>query len=153
LSQPPLATPSGPGSAPPGATPTSVHPPPSVRMSQKTRTPRSCASSVGKMVYTPSAPEVASAAEWLLHNPPDPSKAKTLWFYYGTYYYAQGMYQRGETYAAEAAERVAEVLLPMQEADGSWKPGAGSEINRIYRTAMAQLSLSVKYHFLPIYQR
>jgi hypothetical protein len=99
------------------------------------------------------APEVEQTAEWLLHNPPDATKAKTLWFYYGSYYYAQGMYQRGETYAAEAAERVAEVLLPMQEADGSWKPGAGSESNRIYRTAMALLSLSVKYHFLPIYQR
>jgi hypothetical protein len=97
------------------------------------------------------APEVIATADWLMKNPP---KVKgNSWFYYGTYYYAQGMYQRGETYAAEAAERVAEVLLPMQEADGSWKPGAGSESNRIYRTAMALLSLSVKYHFLPIYQR
>jgi squalene cyclase len=63
------------------------------------------------------------------------------------------MYQRGDAYAAEASERVAEVLLPMQDADGSWKPSAGSETNRIYRTAMALLSLSVKYHYLPIYQR
>lgn len=97
------------------------------------------------------APEVIATADWLMKNPP---KVKgNSWFYYGTYYYAQGMYQRGEAYAAEAAERVAEVLLPMQEADGSWKPGAGSESNRIYRTALALLSLSVKYHFLPIYQR
>jgi hypothetical protein len=97
------------------------------------------------------APEVIATADWLMQNPP---KVKgNSWFYYGTYYYAQGMYQRGEAYAVEAAERVAEVLLPLQEADGSWKPSAGSESNRIYRTAMALLSLSVKYHFLPIYQR
>ena len=97
------------------------------------------------------APEVIATADWLLKNPP---KVKgNSWFYYGTYYYAQGMYQRGDAHAAEAAERVAEVLLPMQDADGSWKPSAGSESNRIYRTAMALLSLSVKYHYLPIYQR
>ena len=97
------------------------------------------------------APEVIATADWLMKNPP---KVKgNGWFYYGTYYYAQGMYQRGDAYAAEAAERVAEVLLPMQEADGSWQPSAGAENNRIYRTAMALLSLSVKYHFLPIYQR
>jgi hypothetical protein len=97
------------------------------------------------------APEVIATADWLLKNPP---KVKgNSWFYYGTYYYAQGMYQRGDAYAAEASERVAEVLLPMQDADGSWKPSAGSETNRIYRTAMALLSLSVKYHYLPIYQR
>ena len=97
------------------------------------------------------APEVIATADWLLKNPP---RVKgNSWFYYGTYYYAQGMYQRGDAYAAEASERVAEVLLPMQEADGSWKPSAGSESNRIYRTSMALLSLSVKYHYLPIYQR
>jgi hypothetical protein len=42
----------------------------------------------------------------------------------------------------------------MQEADGSWKAAGGQEGSmRVYRTAMAMLSLGVKYHFLPIYQR
>jgi hypothetical protein len=64
------------------------------------------------------------------------------------------MYQRGGNHADEAARRVAEVLLPMQEADGSWKAAGGQEGSmRVYRTAMAMLSLGVKYHFLPIYQR
>ena len=99
------------------------------------------------------APEVASAAEWLLHNPPDPAKAKSLWFYYGTYYYAQGMYQRGGDAAAESAKRVNEVLLPLQEANGCWKLVSDMERNKVYCTAMALLSLSVKYHYLPIYQR
>ncbi len=99
------------------------------------------------------APEVASAAEWLLHNPPDAARAKTLWFYYGTYYYAQGMYQRGGEAAKESATRLNEVLLPLQEANGCWKIVSDLERNKVYCTAMALLSLSVKYHFLPIYQR
>ncbi len=99
------------------------------------------------------APEVASTAEWLLHNPPEPAKAKGLWFYYGTYYYAQGMYQRGGEAAAESAKRVTEVLLPLQEGNGCWKLVSDMERNKVYCTAMALLSLSVKYHYLPIYER
>ena len=96
--------------------------------------------------------EVVSTADWLLDHPP--KVQGTEWFFYGTYYYAQGMYQRGGNHADEAARRVAEVLLPMQEADGSWKAAGGQEgSKRVYRTAMAMLSLGVKYHFLPIYQR
>ena len=99
------------------------------------------------------APEVANAAEWLLHNPPDPAKSKTLWFYYGTYYYAQGMYQRGGEAAAESAKRIPEVLLPLQESNGCWRLVSDLERNKVYCTAMALLSLSVKYHYLPIYER
>lgn len=94
--------------------------------------------------------EVLATSDWLLQNPP---KAGTAWFYYGTYYYAQGMYQRGGEHAETALKRIPEVLLPLQEDDGSWKGMGGNESNRVYRTAMALLSLSVKYHYLPIYQR
>jgi hypothetical protein len=96
------------------------------------------------------AKEVLLTADWLLQNPPKPG---TSWFYYGTYYYAQGMYQRGGEHAESSAKRVAEVILALQDDDGSWKISGGNEGNRIYRTAMALLSLSVKYHYLPIYQR
>lgn len=99
------------------------------------------------------AKEVISAADWLFHNPPDATKAKTQWFYYGTYYYAQGMYQRGGEHSEVSAKKLSEVLLPLQEADGSWRPVSDMERNRVYCTALALLSLSVKYHYLPIYQR
>jgi hypothetical protein len=99
------------------------------------------------------AKEVANSADWLLHNPPDPTKSKSVWFYYGTYYYAQGMYQRGGEHAEEAAKQIHQVLLPMQEANGSWKLVSDLERNKVYCTALALLSLSVKYHYLPIYQR
>jgi len=99
------------------------------------------------------APEVLSTADWLLKSPPDPSKAKDIWFYYGTYYYAQGMYQRGGLHAEESFRSVNAALLPLQKPDGSWKSVSDKEKDRVYCTAMAVLSLSVKYHYLPIYQR
>jgi hypothetical protein len=65
------------------------------------------------------------------------------------------MYQRGGSHAEAAVQKVSDLLLPLQDTDGSWKSaGGGSEGSlRIYRTAMAMLSLAVKYHYLPIYQR
>ena len=95
--------------------------------------------------------EVLVTSDWLLTNPPKVSE----FFFYGMYYYAQGMYQRGGSHADAAAQRVAELLLPLQDTDGSWKSAGNSSEGslRIYRTAMAMLSLAVKYHYLPIYQR
>jgi hypothetical protein len=95
--------------------------------------------------------EVKSTADWLLQTPP---KAVSSWFFYGMYYYAQGMYQRGGVYAEEAQKQVTGLLLPLQDGDGSWKSSGGNESQmRLYRTTMALLSLSVKFHYLPIYQR
>jgi hypothetical protein len=77
------------------------------------------------------------------------------WLYYLTYYYAQGMYQRGGKHAEEGRRVVADLLLPLQGRDGSWEGKGGEERGggKVYSTAMAVLSLAVKNHFLPIYQR
>ena len=74
---------------------------------------------------------------------------------YGTYYYAQGMYQRGGDHADTARKLVQEMLLKEQDGNGSWEAKNGEERNagRVYCTSMAVLSLSVKYHYLPIYQK
>lgn len=98
------------------------------------------------------SPLVAGAADWLLVHPP---KWDARFCLYGTYYYAQGMYQRGGEHAKTAAGLVQDMLLKHQRNDGSWEPGEGSERNagRVYATSMAVLSLSVKYHYLPIYQK
>lgn len=98
------------------------------------------------------APEVQGAAEFLMTQ-------KIHWdnryFLYGTYYYAQGMYQRGGEYAEHARREVEAALLPRQQEDGSWRAAHGEEHNagKVYGTSMAILSLAVKYHYLPIYQR
>ena len=98
------------------------------------------------------SPLVSGAADWLLQHPP---KWKERFFFYGTYYYAQGMYQRGGEHAKTAGTLVQEILLEKQASDGSWLADNSSEsrAGRVYATSMAVLSLSVKYHYLPIYQR
>ena len=82
-------------------------------------------------------------------------KPDERWFYYTAYYYAQGMYQRGEKYAAEGKKVTANVLLPLQSQQGWWEGRGGEERQggKIYATSLAVLALSVKNHFLPIYQR
>lgn len=98
------------------------------------------------------SPLVAGAADWLLAHPP---KWKERFCLYGTYYYAQGMYQRGGEHAKTARTLVQEMLLKEQHGDGSWEAQNGEERNagKVYSTSLAVLSLSVKYHYLPIYQK
>jgi hypothetical protein len=95
--------------------------------------------------------EVTASAEWLRDHRPEPG---VQWFYYGTYYYAQGFYQLGGEYAVRARKEVEQVLLVQQRPDGSWVGQAREyEIGPVYATSLAVLSLAVKYHYLPIYQR
>ena len=98
------------------------------------------------------SPLVSGAADRLIEHPP---KWDERFFFYGTYYYAQGMHQRGGKHAETADELVRKLLLDKKQADGSWSAPSGEEAGagRVYSTCMAVLSLSVKYHYLPIYQR
>lgn len=97
------------------------------------------------------SPFVKGAADWLLENGPNTSRK---FFYYGTYYYSQAMYQRGGEHSKEARKTVEGILKKLQRENGSWQ-GSGSEgsAGEIYSTTMAVLALAVKYHYLPIYQR
>lgn len=98
------------------------------------------------------APEVLGSSNWLLKFPPEVSEP---WFFYGCYYYAQGMYQRGGDHAATARQKTEQMLLGSQAADGAWLPRNGNEKSAgpVYATSLALLSLSVYHHFLPIYQK
>ncbi|MDB4749770.1 terpene cyclase/mutase family protein [Rubripirellula sp.] len=98
------------------------------------------------------SPMVEGASEWLMQHPPKPNER---FFFYGVYYYAQGMHQAGGKYANKADEMVADLLVDAQRSDGAWLARGGEERNvgAVYSTALAILSLSVRYHYLPIYQR
>lgn len=98
------------------------------------------------------SPLVEGASEWLLQHPP---KQNERFFHYGVYYYAQGMHQAGGKFAETADKLVPELLLEGQRTNGSWLARTGEERNvgSVYATALAVLSLSVRYHYLPIYQR
>lgn len=97
-------------------------------------------------------PEVLGSANWLLKSPPEINEP---WFFYGCYYYAQGMYQRGGDHAATARQKTEQTLIAAQSPDGSWYPRNGNEksAGAVYATSLALLSLSVHHHFLPIYQK
>ena len=98
------------------------------------------------------SPMVKGASEWLLQHPPKPNER---FFFYGLYYYAQGMHQAGGKYAERADDLVPKLLLESQRSDGAWLARGGEERNvgTVYSTALAILCLSVRYHYLPIYQR
>lgn len=95
---------------------------------------------------------VKGASDWLMDHPP---KENERFFYYGLYYYSQAMHQAGGKYAKEAERRVPDLLLDLRRADGSWLSSESEErdAGSVYATSMAVLSLSVRYHYLPIYQR
>ena len=97
------------------------------------------------------SPFVAAAGRWLMQNPPQPDER---FFLYGLYYYAQALHQLGGDAAKAARQNVTGLLLPMQAEDGTWS-GREEErnIGTVYATALAVLSLTVQYHYLPIYQR
>jgi hypothetical protein len=61
--------------------------------------------------------------------------------------------RKGDT-ARNARDITEKLLMPLQSVDGSWSGNNGMEggAGRVYCTSLAMLSLSVKYHFLPIYQ-
>src|ERR1043166_2288262 len=61
--------------------------------------------------------EVKGSADWLKEKKVDYNQE---WFFYGTYYFAQGMFQRGGDYATYARKMVEELILPKQQPDGSW---------------------------------
>ena len=75
------------------------------------------------------------------------SQHAAQWVYYGMYYYAQGMQKREPVVADKAKQVTEDVLLKLagrrlQDDHDGMERSAG----RIYCTALAMLSLSVKYH-------
>lgn len=96
--------------------------------------------------------EAVGGADWLVEHPLQPN---SNYFFYGVYYAGVGMFKMGGDYAERSHAHLAEILLPLQEADGSWWSPQGTERGhgRIYATSMAVLGLTVDYRYLPIYQR
>jgi hypothetical protein len=96
--------------------------------------------------------EAIGGAKYLLD---EPLKYDSNYFFYGVYYTSVGMFKLGEPYAEKYRQHVIDLLLPVQDADGSWNAAHGSERQhgRVYSTSMAVLGLAVEYRYLPIYQR
>lgn len=93
--------------------------------------------------------ETQRAIRWLSEYELTP---RETWFFYGAYYYAQALEQEEGSIGPAARDDMAAALLPMQEEDGSFS-GSGYEREPIYATSLALMALTVRYHYLPIYQR
>ena len=95
------------------------------------------------------APEARGTANWLVNQRVN---SKETWFYYGTYYYSQGMHNRmgndpnsaGSKQARLARDNVERIMLNLQKANGAWEGNAGLEVGagRIYCTSLALISLN-----------
>jgi len=98
-------------------------------------------------------PEALAGGEWLLRRPL--KRFNGSHFYYAIYYTAQAMFQLGGKYWERSFPPLERLILENQKNDGSWPAEAGSAqgAGPAYSTAMAVLALSVKYRYLPIYQR
>lgn len=96
-------------------------------------------------------PEIQGAGQWLLNFN---LSYDTSYFFYGSYYLSQGMKKLGGEFATNTRQRIETILLNQQNEDGSWVATNPEEKNqkKVYATAFAILSLSVKHGFLPIYQ-
>jgi len=99
--------------------------------------------------------EARKAGSYLLKTP---IAVNTQHFFYATYYTSQALFQLGGDYWKAYRPILHKLLLETNPpaTDGAWSSRGGWDDNRFglaYCTAMAVLSLTVEYRFLPIYQR
>jgi hypothetical protein len=103
---------------------------------------------------------IPKALDYLVQIPVQWDASGPSYFYYFHYYAIQALYQAGGKHWDGWHPRIRELLLAMQNADGSWDvpPGTRETENiiggdKIYWTAMGSLVLDIYMHFLPAYQR
>ena len=74
-------------------------------------------------------------------------------FYYGHYYAAHAMHQKGGNYWEDWYGKIVKHFLPLQSNDGSWSRIEPGGVGPVYQTSIAVIILSVPAHYLPIFQR
>jgi len=96
------------------------------------------------------------AARSLAEHPIDEQNAYP---FYCIYYVTHAAFQAGDETWQAVSKATLTALVESQSPDGSWltlkrgNPANASEPGKVYRTAMAVLTLSVPQRLLPIYQR
>jgi hypothetical protein len=95
-------------------------------------------------------PEIDAALAYLRKSLEGPAKdPKTGHFWYGHYYASQAWRRAGGSDWAKWYSTIRDVILPLQQSDGSWSDEIGSE----YATAMACHFLQMPLSYLPLFQR
>jgi len=98
--------------------------------------------------------KVKKGVGYLKQHPP---RHPGSYFYYGTYYCAQAMFQYGGADWKNWNRTMTKELLRLQikgagQDRGGW-PRSGSAGGPVYATAMSLLALEINWRYLPIYQR
>jgi hypothetical protein len=98
------------------------------------------------------SPEIQKAAAFILKNPPAWGQPH---FFYSIYYCSQATFQLGGSYWEHYRGKLHEVLAQNQLSNGAWigRDSDSYQGGPCYSTAMAILSMTVEYRYLPIYQR
>ena len=113
-----------------------------------------------KSILEPEPDErLARAREFVRQHPPTWGGPQyNGYFFFGSFYLVQGMFQLGDEAWAPYAAPMQKVLVERQTGDGHWEfppdnKGESREAGHAYTTAMAVLILSLEKQYLPMYQR
>jgi len=95
-------------------------------------------------------PEIEKGIEYLSRFIPEPGVIRQEpYYFYGHYYCAQAMWQRGGQLWQRYYTGIRDELIEKQQPDGSWTDPISPE----FGTAMALLVLQIPNHYLPIFER
>lgn len=94
--------------------------------------------------------EIDRGLRYLMQFPPrSDSRGRQDYFAYGHYYAVQAMWHAGGTYWESWYPAIRDVLIRLQQEDGSW-----FDVNsEAYGTAMSTLVLQMPRNYLPIFRR
>lgn len=95
-------------------------------------------------------PEIDKGIQYLTKFIPEKGVVRQEpYYFYGHYYCAQAMWQRGGALWQRYYAGIRDELLERQQPDGSWTDPISPE----FGTAMALLILQIPNHYLPIFER
>jgi len=94
---------------------------------------------------------VAAAIRYLENNPKVFNRQEIGHFYYAHYYAIQAMVQAGGDHYADWYPKIRDVLIGLQQPDGSWNDGEGDQYP--HKTPMAIIILGTPHRYIPVYQR
>lgn len=94
---------------------------------------------------------VGAAIRYLENNPKVFNRKELGHFYYAHYYAIQAMVQAGGDHYAKWYPQIRDVLIGLQQPDGSWRES--EEEAHPHKTPMAIIILGTPHRYIPVYQR
>ncbi len=94
---------------------------------------------------------VAAAIRYLENSPKVFNRKELGHFYYGHYYAIQAMVQAGGDHYKNWYPKIRDVLVGLQQPDGSWNDSEDHKYP--HKTPMAIIILGTPHRYIPVYQR